>query len=1018
MSVSQLSVRRPVLMTVMALVILLLGFFGLSSLGIREYPNVDYPLIQVRTSYPGANAAVVEAEVTEILEASINSASGIKALTSTSRDGFSYISIEFETGMDLEAAANEIRDRVSRVRRRLPDDVDEPTVYKSDSDSDPILMVSLVSDKFDPMEVSEIANNHVKERLQTINGVSEVAIWGEKRPVVRLWIDPVRMQALGVSGAQMAAALKQGNLELPSGSIEGTETTLSIRTLGRVLDPKSFGNIAVRTAEDGTVIRISDVADIHYEPKDTRTGFRRNGKNSITLALMAQPGSNHVEIANEFYKRVEDIRREIPEGVELLYGRDTSINIRASIKEVVETIFIAFILVIAIIFAFLREGRTTFIPMVVVPVSVIGSFFVLYLCGFSINVLTLLAMVLAIGLVVDDAIVIVENIYHKIESGMTPKQAAIAGTNEIFFAVIATSVVLMAVFIPVLALGGTTGLLFREFVAVMIGTVFLSTLCALTLSPMLCSKFLKHQKKGRFFKLTEPFFDWLNGMYSRLLGGFLKWRLLLFPIVAVLLFGAYFCFNNMSSEMAPTEDSNAVMVNMSMPEGVNLSRTKRMADEFVDEVTSILDSNEYTEFQAGAWNAGNSRMRLFLNDNKKARRPQSEIARAIQVLGNEYPDLRVMVFEPQSISTQRGGLPVQFVLQAPNIEVLRDLVPKFEEAASKSPVFSVVNSNLRFTKPELHIEILRDKANEEGVSVNDIAQAVQLAISDQTYGDYYKDGRQYDIIGAVGYQYRDTPENLSMLTVKNGKGELVSLDNFITYKEQSASPSLPRYNRFSAATIQAGLVPGKTIGDGVEEMRRIAKKLLKDYPSVSTTLSGSSKEFEESSSGLYVVFLLALALVFLVLAGQFESFRAPFVIFFTVPLALSGALVSLFVTGQTLNIFSEIALILLIALVTKNGILIVEFANQIAENTGCSKLEAARQAAERRFRPILMTSLSTVLGAVPLILTGTPSRIAMGVAIVGGLTFATFMTLFIVPAAYSFFAGKVESVRTDASKMA
>ncbi|MBO4830069.1 MAG: efflux RND transporter permease subunit [Fibrobacter sp.] len=1018
MSVSQLSVRRPVLMTVMALVILLLGFFGLSSLGIREYPNVDYPLIQVRTSYPGANAAVVEAEVTEILEASINSASGIKALTSTSRDGFSYISIEFETGMDLEAAANEIRDRVSRVRRRLPDDVDEPTVYKSDSDNDPILMVSLVSDRLDPMEVSEIANNHVKERLQTINGVSEVAIWGEKRPVVRLWIDPVRMQALGVSGAQMAAALKQGNLELPSGSIEGSETTLSIRTLGRVLDPKSFGNIAVRTAEDGTVIRISDVADIHYEPKDTRTGFRRNGKNSITLALMAQPGSNHVEIANEFYKRVEDIRREIPEGVELLYGRDTSINIRASIKEVVETIFIAFILVIAIIFAFLREGRTTFIPMVVVPVSVIGSFFVLYLCGFSINVLTLLAMVLAIGLVVDDAIVIVENIYHKIESGMTPKQAAIAGTNEIFFAVIATSVVLMAVFIPVLALGGTTGLLFREFVAVMIGTVFLSTLCALTLSPMLCSKFLKHQKKGRFFKLTEPFFDWLNGMYSRLLGGFLKWRLLLFPIVAVLLFGAYFCFNNMSSEMAPTEDSNAVMVNMSMPEGVNLARTKRMADEFADEVISILDTNEYSEFQAGAWNAGNSRMRLFLNDDKKARRPQSEIARAIQVLGNEYPDLRVMVFEPQSISTQRGGLPVQFVLQAPNIEVLRDLVPKFEEAASKSPVFSVVNSNLRFTKPELHIEILRDKANEEGVSVNDIAQAVQLAISDQTYGDYYKDGRQYDIIGAVGYQYRDTPENLSMLTVKNGKGELVSLDNFITYKEQSASPSLPRYNRFSAATIQAGLVPGKTIGDGVEEMRRIAKKLLKDYPSVSTTLSGSSKEFEESSSGLYVVFLLALALVFLVLAGQFESFRAPFVIFFTVPLALSGALVSLFITGQTLNIFSEIALILLIALVTKNGILIVEFANQIAENTGCSKLEAARMAAERRFRPILMTSLSTVLGAVPLILTGTPSRIAMGVAIVGGLTFATFMTLFIVPAAYSFFAGKVESVRTDASKMA
>ena len=536
---------------------------------------------------------------------------------------------------------------------------------------------------------------------------------------------------------------------------------------------------------------------------------------------------------------------------------------------------------------------------------------------------------------------------------------------------------------------------------------------------MLCSKFLSRQKQGWFYRVTEPFFDAMNKVYSVLLGLFLKFRILLFPVVAALLLAAYFCFNNMSSEMAPTEDSNAVMVNLNMPEGVTLTRTKRMADAFADEVLSILDSNEYTEFQAGAWNAGNSRMRLFLNDDKKARRPQSEIARSIQLLGNEYPDLRVMVFEPQSISTQRGGLPVQFVLQAPNIEILRKLVPLFEEEASKSPVFSVVNTNLRFTKPELHIEILRDKANEEGVSVNDIAQAVQLAISDQTYGEFYKDGRQYDIIGAVGYQYRSTPENISMLSVKNRKGELMSLDNFITYTERSASPSLPRYNRFSAATIQAGLVPGKTIGDGVEEMRRIAKRLLKDYPSVSTTLSGSSKEFEESSSGLYIVFLLALALVFLVLAGQFESFRAPFVIFFTVPLALAGALTCLYITGQTLNIFSEIALILLVALVTKNGILIVEFANQIAAGTGCSRLEAARQAAERRFRPILMTSLSTVLGAVPLILTGTPSRIAMGIAIAGGLTFATFMTLFIVPAAYSFFAGKVDATRTtDTSKMA
>ena len=1006
-------------MTVVALVILLLGAFGASNLGIREYPNVDYPIIQVRTTYSGANAAVVETEVTEILEASINSAAGIKALTSTSSDGSSYISVEFETGMDLEAAANEIRDRVSRVRRRLPDDVDEPTINKSDSDSDPILMLSLVSDVHDAMEVSEYARNQVKERLQTINGVSEIMLWGEKQPVVRLWLDPIKMQALGVSGAEMSNALKKGNLELPSGSIEGIESVLSIRTLGRISDPEKFADIAVKTASDGTVIRISDVATIHYEPKEVRTGFKRNGKNTITLAIVAQPGSNHVNIADEFYKRVEDIRRNLPEGMSLLYGRDSSINIRKSIKEVVETIFIAFILVIAIIFAFLREGRTTLIPMVVVPVAVVGCFFVLYLCGFSINVLTLLAMVLAIGLVVDDAIVIVENIYNKIEKGMTPKQAAVAGTNEIFFAVIATSVVLMAVFIPVLALGGTTGLLFREFVAVMIGTVFLSTFSALTLSPMLCSRFLRRQKKGRFFNATEPFFEWINKVYAFLLGGFLKFRILLFPVVLALLGIAYYCFDNMSSEMAPTEDSGMIMVNTSMPEGVSLTRTRRLADAFVEEMTGLLDSGEYKEIQAGARSSGGSMIRISLNDDKNARRPQNEIAHSLQQLGNEYPDLRVMVMEPQSISTQRGGLPVQFVLQAPSIEYLRELVPKFEEAASHSPVFSVVNTNLKFTKPELHIEILRDKANEEGVSINDIAQAVQLSISDQTYGAYYKDGSQYDVIGAVGYQYRATPENLSLLTVTNKNGEKVSLDNFITYSEKSASPALRRYNRFSAATIQAGLVPGKTIGDGVEEMRRIAKDLLKDYPNVSTTLSGASKEFEESSSGLYVVFLLALALIFLVLAGQFESFRAPLVIFFTVPLAMAGALACLYLTGQTLNIFSEIALILLIALVTKNGILIVEFANQIAASTGCSKLEAARQAAIRRFRPILMTSLSTVLGAVPLILTGAPSRISMGVAITGGLTFATFMTLFVVPAAYSYFAGKVEHVSgTDASKMA
>lgn len=1006
MNFSTLSIRRPVLMTVLALGIVLIGLFGAMNLGIREYPSVDSPIITVRTTYTGANAAVVETEVTEILEASINSASGIKSLTSTSSDGSSTIRAEFDVGTDLEAAANDIRDRVSRVQRKLPDAADAPVVYKSDSDSDPILIASLLSDTRDAMELSEIGSNQVKERLQTIPGVSEVSLWGEKTPVVRLWLDPLRMNALGVTASDISSALSVENEELPAGKIEGQTMDLSIRTLGRLEKPAEFNSLPVKTTADGTIIRLSDVATVHYEPEDTRTGFKRNGKNVISVALIAQPGANYVAIADEFYKRVEALKRDLPSDIQILSGMDTSVNIRSSIREVIETIFVSFLLVVLVIFVFLREVRTTLIPMVVIPVSIVGSFFVLYLFDFSINVLTLLAMVLAIGLVVDDAIVIVENIYQKIERKMSPEAAAVAGTNEIFFAVIATSVVLMAVFVPMLALGGTTGLLFREFVAVMIGTVVISTFCALTLTPMLGAKVLRAQKKGWLYEKTEPFFMWLNRIYDTLLNKFLRIRGVIFVIIAILLLAAYYCFTHISSEMAPLEDSNMFMVNISAPEGTGLSQTKKMTEAFVEEMTSLMDTSEYEEIQAGARSGGSSMIRVTLVGDKTKRRSQSEIARAVQVLGASYPDLRVMVFEPQSISTSRGGLPVQFVLQANDLETLRDLLPIFTAEAEKSPVFSVVNSNLKFTKPELHVEILREKAHDQGVSVDDIGQAISLGLGDQTYGEFYKDGRQYDILGSVPYEYRGSPSELNRLSVRNSAGEMVSVSNFIEYSEKSASPSLPRYNRFSAATISAGLMPGKTVGDGVQEMRRIAKEVIPDSLNIQTELTGTSKEYEDSSSGLYVVFLLALACIFLVLAGQFESYRSPFVTFFTVPLAIAGAIVSLYLFGQTLNIFSEIALILLLGLVTKNGILIVEFANQIAERTGCSRLAAAKKAARLRFRPILMTSLSTVLGAVPLILTGTPSRVAMGITIVCGLTFATFLTLFVVPAAYSFFAGK------------
>ncbi|MBO7500597.1 MAG: efflux RND transporter permease subunit [Fibrobacterales bacterium] len=1005
MNVAELSVRRPVLMTVLGIGVVLLGLLGFARLGVREYPNVDSPVITVTTAYDGANAAVVVSEVTEVLEESINSANGIKSLVSSSTDGRSRITVEFEVGFDLETAANDIRDRVSRVQRRLPDGADAPTISKADGDSEPIMILSVMSDVRDAMEVSEIARNQVKERLQTIDGVSEVAIWGEKRPVVRLWLDPVRMAALGVAASDVRSALARENTELPSGRIEGEKEDLSIRTLGRLGSVEEFRQVALRTASDGRIVRLGDVADVRFEPKDPRKGWKRNGRNTISLAVVPQPGANHIKIANAVRERLEDLRRDLPGDVALVLGMDASKSIRASIREVFETILVSFLLVVAVIFVFLRDWRTTLIPVAIIPIAVVGSVFVLYLCGFSINVLTLLGMVLAIGLVVDDAIVIVENIHHKIERGMAPKEAAVAGTKEIFFAVVATSVALMAVFLPLLTLGGVTGLLFREFDAVMIGTVFISTLIALTLSPMLCSKILRKHRRTPFFERTEPFFVRLNGLYAASLDGALKLRALVFPFLALLLGLSLLLLETIPREMAPMEDRARFMANLRLPEGTGVSRTRALAEDYASAVTAMMDSSEYVEVQSGIWGNSNTAMlRVTLADDAKARRPQAELAAKAQALGRNWPDMRVMVFEPQTLSVSRGGLPVQFVLQASDLEELRALVPEFVAEAQKSPVFTVVNTDLVFTKPELHLEILRDKAREAGVSAGDIAGAAELALGDVAVADFYLDGRRYDVVAGVGLERRRDPQALGALSVRDRSGEMLPLENFVAASERSASPSIPRYNRFNAATVSAGLAPGKTVGEGIAEMRKIAARVLADHPSVGTALAGSSKEFQESSSDLFFVFFVAVAFIFLVLAGQFESFRAPFVTLLTVPLALAGSLGALWAFGVTLNIFSEIALILLVGIVAKNGILIVEFANQIAEKSGCSPLEAAREAAKRRFRPILMTSVSTILGAVPLIAIGSPSRFAMGVALVGGLAFATFLTLFVVPAAYSYVA--------------
>ena len=1006
-SLSSISIKRPVFAIVMNLFFIIVGVIGFVYLGVRDYPSVDPPIITVFTSYVGANADVIESQITEPLEAAINGIPGIRSMWSSSRDGRSYITIEFELEIPMETAANDVRDKVSGAMRQLPKEVDPPVVSKADADAQPIFGLSLSSNTFSIIDVSAYADSYIKERLQTIPGVSSVEIWGEKKMAIRLKMDPMLLAAYQLTPNDVSIAVARENVELPSGRIEGTNTELSVRTMGRLQTIDDFNNLVI-SQTNNRVVRFSDIGTAVIDAENVRSILKRDGKTMVNCIIIPQPGSNYIDIVNRVKEVIPDIENNLPEGIDAKITFDDTIYIRNAIKEVRTTIAEAFCLVVLVIFLFLRNVRTTLIPIVAIPISLIGTSFMMYIFGFSINILTLLAMVLAIGLVVDDAIVVMENIYQKIEQGLTPIQAAFKGSKEIYFAVISTTITLVAVFFPIVFLQGTTGRLFREFSLVIAGAVAISMFVSLSLTPMLCSRILhKSEEESWLFRVTEPFFVWLNRVYKNGLTRFMKVRW----IAPLFLLGALgytvYLWQGLPSEMAPIEDRSSLRVMSTAPEGTSFQYMDNYTSELNQYLKEKVPEADMMFSLVGRGGTNSSFTNVILkNPDERKGRSQQEIAEEVAPTLRRFTGARTIMTQRQTFGSSRGGMPVEYVIQAKNLEDLKTILPVFMDKVAQNPAFSAFDLNLKFTKPELTLRINRDKAALLSVSVEDISRTLQLTMSDQRIGYYVYNGKQYQIITQFDQENRSKPNDLENVYVRNKKGELIGLNNLVEFSESSTPPQLYRYNRFVSATVFANPAKGYTLGQGIKEMDKIAEETLDD--NYKTTLSGSSKDFVESSSSLLFTFFLALIFIYLVLSANFESFRDPFIIMLTVPLALMGALISLTAFGQTMNIFSQIALIMLIGLVTKNGILIVEFANQ-KKRDGVPFKQAIVEAAISRFRPILMTSISTILGILPMAIAtgaGSESRVAMGITVVGGMLFATLLTLFVIPAIYTYLSSK------------
>jgi multidrug efflux pump len=1020
MSLSSVSIKRPVLATVLSIVIVVFGVIGYTFLGVRDFPSVDPPIISVSTSYSGANSDVVESQITEPLEKAVNGIPGIRNISSTSSVGSSNITVEFNLDADLETAANDVRDKVAQAQRQLPQDVDAPPVVtKADANADNIITVTVSSDTRNILQIDDYAENVLQQSLQTIPGVSSVNVQGQKQYAMRLWIDPNKLTAVGLAATDISAALAKENVELPAGKIEGNKTELTIRALGKLTTEKDFNNLILR--DDGVhVVHFSDIGYAVLGASNEETGLKDSGIPEVGLAIVPQPGANYVQIAKDFYKRLEQVKKDVPPDIKLNVALDNTRFINQSITEVKETLLISFVLVVLIIYLFFRDWIIAFRPLIDIPVSLIGAFFIMYIFGFSINILTLLAIVLATGLVVDDGIVVTENIYKKVEEGMPVRQAAFEGSAEIFFAVISTSVTLAAVFLPIVFLQGFIGRLFREFAVVVAGSVLISAFVSLSLTPMLNVKLIrKDSKKSKFYEKTEPFFRNMTSSYNESLTKFMKQQWTSWAILGVSVVMAVVLFRSLQQEVAPLDDRSLLRMSVTAPEGSSYEFMNRYMEKISQIIEdSIPEKRINISFVApgfsggGAVNTGFGRVGLVDPDQRP--RTQQQIADYLTRQFSKLPNAQTFIIQEQTISGGGSGartsLPIQFVIQNQSFDRLRKVLPQFLAEANKSSILQTVNVNLKFTKPQLAVTTDRDRARGQGIAISDIAKTLQLYYSAGRLDYFLINGKQYQVIAQVDRGNRDQPLDLKSVYVRSSTGKLVQLDNVVKVAENSTPPSIYHFNRFKSATVSAGLAPGYAIGDGIKEMQRIGKDVLKD-PSFSSDLAGPSRDFSESSSNIMYAVLFALLLIYLVLAAQFESFVDPLVVMLTVPLAIAGALLSLWLFNQTLNIFSEIGMITLIGLVTKNGILIVEFANQRMEHAGLPKREAVIEAATSRLRPILMTTLACVLGAVPIAFAlgaGAKSRVSLGIVIMGGLLFSLVLTLYVIPMMYAVFSPSVK----------
>jgi len=997
----------------MSLFLILFGVIGFNFLGIRDYPAIDPPVITVSTSYAGANSDIIESQITEPLEKSVNGIPGIRTITSSSSVGSSNIVVEFSLSTNLEAAANDVRDKVSQASRNLPQDIDAPPVVtKADANSDFIILMAVQSQSKGLLELSDYAENVLQNKFQTIPEVSSVFIVGQKRPSMRLWIDPDKLNARNIAFNDITTILNKENVEVPSGKIYGNKTELTIRALGRLTTEKDFKDLIIREDENG-IVRLSDLAQVEIGPEQYEQSWKLNGVSAVGLAITPQPGANYINISDEFNRRLDEIKKSQKNDIQFTTLVDNTINVRKSLSEVKQTLMIAIILVILVIFAFFRSWLIAIRPLIDIPISLIATFFVMYLAGFSINILSLLGIILATGLVVDDGIVVTENIFRKFEKGMPIRKAALEGSKEIFFAVISTSVTLAIVFLPVLFLQGFIGSLFREFAIVVATAVLISAFVSLTITPVL-NVYLNRPnvKHGWFYRSTEPFFTGMENGYKSTLQKFIKRRGIAWIIVLLCLFITFFIGRNLQSEIAPLEDKGSIRFQISGPEGASYGFMTKASSEFANYLIDSVPERKYSflsipGFSSPGLNAGTGRLGLMPASQRK--KSQSEIVRELSRKVIRYNNLRIFPVEEQTIAvglSSRSSLPVQFVIQNLDFEKLKTVIPKFLDAARNESTFQNVDVNLKFNKPEVDIVVDRLKARELGLTVTDIASVLQSAFSGRRLAYFIMNGRQYQVISQVGLQDRQQPTDISKLYVRNNLGNNIALSEVFDMSTNANPPTLYHFNRYKSATISASLAEGKTIGDGVTTMKSIGDKLLDE--SFQTSLSGPSRDFAESSSNTAFAFILALLLIYLVLAAQFESFKDPFIIMITVPLAVAGAILCLLIFRQTLNIFSEIGMITLIGLVTKNGILIVEFANK-KRALGLPKFEAVTEAAVQRLRPILMTSLATSLGALPIALSlgeAAASRVPLGIVIVGGILFSLILTLFVIPAVYTYVSGK------------